>query len=442
MVDTIVAISTPRGAAARGVIRVSGPDSRELVGALCEGGENPQDHGRGVVDSRLLLGRSRTSVPVRLIVTVGPRSFTGEDVVEVHIHGSPMLLEVVQGLLVLEGGRLAGPGEFTRRAYLNGRLDLTRAEAVLALIRAGDDREREAALALLEGGVERRVAVVRDRVLHALVPLELGLDFSDQDVEVPLPAGVVDGLQRSVRDLDALAEGAREQGAARSCFRVVLEGPANAGKSSLFNRLVGRDAALVTPIPGTTRDALCAEIEVDGCRFELVDTAGNDVTRTEADAAAHKQRRRRLREADLVIEVHDLRRPPTRTRPDHLLVLTHLDLWEREDPGAEDEVAACAVSNVTGTGFSALRSAIIARLERGCAAASHGVVHVTTRQAHAFRVASERIGCAMDALSRGSDAELVASDLHAALAQLREVIGEKVGDDVLDRVFRDFCIGK
>lgn len=442
MADTIVAISTPRGAAVRGVIRVSGPDARAVVGALCEGDDSPRDQERGVIDGRLRLGRSRMSVPVRLLVTAGPRSFTGEDVVEVHVDGSPMLLEVVQELLVQEGGRLAEPGEFTRRAYLNGRLDLTRAEAVLALIRAQDDREREAALALLEGGVERRVAVVRDRVLHALVPLELGLDFSDQDVEVPLPEGAADGLRRSVVDLDALAEGAREQGAARSCCRVVLEGPANAGKSSLFNQLVGRDAALVTPIPGTTRDVLCAEIEVDGCRFELVDTAGDDVTRTAADAAAHGQRRRRLREADLVIETHDLRRPPPRARPDHLLVLTHLDLCEGEERASAGRSGAFAVSNVTGEGLVVLRSAIIARLARGAAATSRGPVHVTARQAQSFRVASERIGCAADALSRGCDPELVASDLHVALSQLRDVIGEKVGDDVLDRVFRDFCIGK
>ena len=440
MTDTIVAISTPRGAAARGVIRVSGPDARAIVGALCDGGEDPRDLERGVIDGRLRLGRSRTSASMRLLVTAGPRSFTGEDVVEVHVDGSPLLLEVVQELLVGEGGRLADPGEFTRRAYLNGRLDLTRAEAVLALIRARDDREREAAVALLEGGVARRAAVVRDRVLHALVPLELGFDFSDQDVEVPLPEGAVDGLRRSLLDLDALVEGIREQGAARGCYRAVLEGPANAGKSSLFNRLVGREDALVTPIPGTTRDVLCAEIEVGGCRFELVDTAGGDVTRASADAESHEQRRRRLREADLVIEVHDIRRRPLQARLDQLLVLTHTDLCENDELAASG--AVLGVSSVTGDGVEAVRRAIAERIVERSSASTGGSVLVTARQAHGFRVARERIACAADGLTRGAGPELIASDLHAALAQLREVIGEDVGDDVLDRVFRDFCIGK
>ncbi|MEE2712963.1 MAG: GTPase, partial [Planctomycetota bacterium] len=310
----------------------------------------------------------------------------------------------------------------------------------LALIRARDDREREAAVALLEGGVERRAAVVRDRVLHALVPLELSFDFSDQDVEVPLPEGAVDGLRRSLVDLDALVEGVREQGAARGCYRAVLEGPANAGKSSLFNHLVGREDALVTPIPGTTRDVLCAEVEVEGCRFELVDTAGGDVTRAAADKEAHEQRRRRLREADLVIEVHDIRRRPARARHDQVLVLTHTDLCG-DDPLAESGTAL-AVSNVTGDGVAAVRRAIAVRLVERSSSSANGPVLITGRQAHGFRVARERIASAAEGLDRGEGPELIASDLHAALGHLREVIGEDVGDDVLDRVFRDFCIGK
>lgn len=453
--DTIVAISTPRGAAARGVIRLSGDRARECVDAwfLPMGGQrSAAEVPRGVSQGRFKLGRSRTAAECLVVVAKGPRSFTGEDVVELHLVGAPLLLEVAQELLVRAGARPAEPGEFTRRAYLNGRIDLTRAEAVLALIRAQDDEERRAALALLDGGLERRCAVIRDRVLRALVPLELGLDFSDQDIDIPVPEAAVRGLDRAAAELAELASEGTERAAARHCYRVVLEGPANAGKSSLFNNLLGESAALVTEVAGTTRDVLTGELELGGLRVELVDTAGHDVEAGLPDAEAHASRRRRLREADLVIEVRDVRQAdgdrsavfadragdvvaPRRR------VWTHADLLS---DGARPETATgdVLVSNVSHVGLDALRTAIVDALHAAASSDASRSVQVNARQASGFRAAHRLLDAARHAYANGDDAECVASDLHAVLHELRDVTGEASGDELLDRVFSDFCIGK
>jgi len=358
--------------------------------------------------------------------------------VEFHLAGSPLLLEIAQELCVREGARVAEAGEFTRRAYLNGRLDLTRAEAVLAMIRARDDEERRAALALLEGGLERRLAVIRDRVLRALVPLELALDFSDQDVEILSGADMAPDMERSARELEDLASGAQEAGVQRSCFRVALQGPANAGKSSLFNRLLGEDVSLVTRIAGTTRDALTGEMEVGGVRIELVDTAGDGVTNTLADMRAHEVRRRQLREADLILEVRDLRNAavaPDPGRPGRLRVWTHAD----QVPG-ELGTGDLVVSNLTGVGVDEVRREIGRWL--GESVAGVGPLLITGRQASALRAAADAVRRARGGFAREDGLELVASDLRDALHHLRVLTGESASDDVLDRIFSEFCIGK
>ena len=440
MKDTIVAISTAREPAVRGVIRVSGPEARQVVAPLFHDGPSLERTSRGVMDGQLELGRSGARVAARLLIYGAPRSFTGEDVVELHVDGAPMLLAVLRDLLVRGGCRTAEPGEFTRRAYLNGRLDLSRAEAVLALIRARDETERRAALTLLEGGVERRVVTIRDRVLDVLVPMELAMDFSDQDVEIPIPAAAMDGLAPVAEELRQLASSTAERGAERSRLRVVLEGPANAGKSSLFNRLCGRDAALVTPVPGTTRDVITEEVLMDGRAVELVDTAGDDFTAGPVDREAHAQRRRRLREADVVIQVRDVRRHEPSNGEPGLLALTHGDLLE---PGAgSPDPHAVLISNVTGAGLDRLTEAVCRRLGAPDVQAALAPVHVTGRQGAAFSAAHEHLARAAASLQAGEPAELVASDLHGVLDQLRQVTGEEAGQEVLDRVFRDFCIGK
>lgn len=444
--DTIVAAATAKGPAPRGVIRLSGPCAAACAAAVVRAGAaDVRGSGRGVLETSVAVTADGDgpAVPARLLVFRAPRSFTGEDVVEIHLPGAPVLLDLVQDRLVRAGARPAHAGEFTRRAFLNGRIDLTRAEAVLALTRARDRAGRRAALAWLDGAIERRIAGLRDAIHGVLVPLELSLDFSDQDVEIPVPPEAMRRLGTAEAEAAALASGARIRPLAASRPRVVLEGPPNAGKSTLFNRLVGREAALVDGAAGTTRDVLLGETETAGLRVVVADTAGWGVGTTEADREAHRHRARTLREADLVLEVRDARRVrPDRAPPGarRLRALTHADLV---DPGPACLPGEVPVCGLTGAGVDELRARLataVAGPDRG--AAEGGPPEVNLRHAAALRAAAASIAAARRALDAGAGAEFVAADLRAALAELDPITGADATQDVLDRIFSEFCIGK
>jgi tRNA modification GTPase len=442
--DTIVAVASARGPAARGVVRLSGRRAVALVAARC-GVDAAAFPPRGAHARPAAFGLDTPTAtvrgaqaPVELWVFRAPASYTGEDVVELHLPGSPALLDLVVRLCVADGARVADPGEFTRRAVEAGKLDLTRAEAVLAAVRARDDDELRRAQALLDGGLARELAGAVDRLTALLVPLELALDFSDQDVEIVAPvdhARKVAALAADLRRLAAAPGGA----VLRGLFRVVLRGPANAGKSSLFNALLGRDAALAAPFRGTTRDPLTAEFERGGVRCVLTDTAGDDVFDGPLDAAAGAARERALGEADLVLEVRDVRRggfpdAPPPGAPPALRVATFVDLA----PDVRVPAGALRVAAPTGEGIAALGDAIAAALSRGADAAPF---LVSARVAGAAAEAADALDRAVEALPT-EPPEFAASDLRAALRALRGLTHADPADPVLDRIFRDFCIGK
>jgi tRNA modification GTPase len=470
--DTLVAIATARGAAERGVIRLAGPRAFEMVGARFDA----DDGGAGVEALRAAVA-SRSAAALRgrfslrgteaarrapgwadaasavdLWLFRAPRSYTGDDLVELHLPGAPALLDLAVRLLVADGARPAEPGEFTRRAAEAGKLDLTRAEAILATISARDADEHRRARALLDGGLAREVAARIDRVIELLVPLELALDFSDQDVEIVAP-------ERHAADLRALAVALRVastpvRGAARRTLRrVVLRGPANAGKSTLFNALLGRDVALAAPVAGTTRDVLVGLWERGGASAMLTDTAGDDVHGGMHDAAAHAARERALLEADLVLEVRDLRRggwPARRPAegPPFLCVGTFADLTASASPAESGTRAPTgyAVHRVAAPyeiGVRELADALARALADAASesAADAAPFLVTARVAGLFGAAAEAVARAAEALET-SPVECAASDLRAALRALRAIVFAEGTDPVLDRIFRDFCIGK
>jgi tRNA modification GTPase len=433
---TIVALSSTPGPAPRGVVRISGPDAFEIA-ARSFIPDVPGPLGRGFRAGSFVLDRRGSACPAHLWCFEGPASYTGEDVIEVHSFGAPKLLDMIVRRLVGSGARLAAPGEFTRRALLNGKIDLTRAEAVCAIIRARDEDEHRKARALLEGGLARAIATFVDRLVALLVPIELQLDFSDQDVVIVQPADHAARIRALAADLATFHDASRPE-ARRIWPRVVLRGPANAGKSSLFNALLRDDVALATPMRGTTRDVLCAEWRHGDARALLVDTAGDDVTGSAIDDLAHDARERALLEADLVLEVRDVRTggwpPPSGSA---LPVATMADL-----PGARAprHGEAAVVSNVTGEGMDRLRERIVAAL--AASAGERGAPFlVTARHSGQLREAERALDRAASAAG-SLPAELVASDLRAALRALRGVVGAEDGDPVLDRIFSEFCIGK
>ena len=494
--DTIVAVSTPRGAGARGVIRVSGPRAIPIVEAqfVADGTAASRTGTLDGIDWRLVtgrlrLGRSGVTAPAFVVVMRAPRSYTTEDQVELHLPGAPMLLDVVVELLVREGARPAEAGEFTRRAFLAGRIDLTQAEAVAAVIEARSEDERRAALSLLGGGLRHDVDKLADAVVVALTPLELGLDFSDQDIEIVEPEGFDRDLAELERRIDRLVDRRRTAGAVGARRRVVLTGPANAGKSSLFNRLVGDDRSLVSVLPGTTRDYLEGRLVIGDVEVTIVDTAGTGVARDELDDEAEKARSDQVGRADFVLEIRDGRTvvdgnpeggndtfvasavddddddddaSVAADRHPGFHVFTHGDLVppsarpargsDRHVDGDVDsnpsdvdssvnDAAALWVSTVTGEGLDDL----IGRLEHELVeltGASPAFLRLHRRHQDGLLAARDAIVRAREGLSMQAGDELVAADLRDALQALRGITGVEYEEEVLDRIMRDFCIGK
>jgi tRNA modification GTPase len=441
--DTIAALASVRGPAALSVIRISGREAFAVLDALCLGlpGGPPR---WGARRARLRLGRSTLSLPVRVFTMPGPRSFTGEDQVELHLPGGEGLARMTMELLLRAGARQARPGEFTRRAYRNGKLDLAQAEAVAALVHAESEAERRGALALLREGLGADARGLAEGIVEMLVPLELDLDFSDQDIDIVVP----ETLGESLRQLEARARALAEEPPAltrtRQRPRVVLAGPPNAGKSSLFNRLTRRELALVSNREGTTRDYLEAEMDCEGVAILLVDTAGRGFEGSAPDEVAHRLREREIVRADLVLEVGDVRhaRAPSLANSaeiPRLQVLTHGDLCP-ESPSAT--AGAILIAGDSDRGLDALRRKIAETLMAARGSASASLADHARRRAETFVEVREALTRAREALADELGHELVAEDLQEARRALRRLTGEDYDEAVLDRIMARFCIGK
>lgn len=439
--DTIAALATAAGGGV-GIIRLSGPDAIAVVTRAFDGlPVNAQPR-------RLYHGWWCSSDGQRLdeglcVIFVGPSSFTGEDVAEVHLHGGGLSLRRCLEVCWAAGARPAEPGEFSRRAFSNGRLDLTRAEAIADLVAAQTDRELARARVHLRGALYDRVMAAREAVLQLRARLEVCIDFVEEDVPVIAltgPDGLAGNAASLGRELKELAGTYRSGRLFHDGARVVLAGAPNAGKSSLFNVLCGSDRAIVTPHAGTTRDVLEATVDLLGVPVTLVDTAGLRETDDVVETAGVDRARQQVEAADLVVQVIDGTEPPASNgfdqRSDGLVVAAKADLagW-RTLPGA------LAVSVVDGQGVEALVEAIVAGLGAGPEPES-GLVIARERQQRALLRAADALLEARSALDGGASPELAAVDVQEAMDALGELVGLTTIEDVLDRLFSTFCIGK
>ena len=447
--DTIAAIASPPGPGLRGVIRLSGPNAWEV--ALGDFVDDPGQRQRvpdrlkgrsGRVNGVYRLEILRPRLPVSLLFWSAPRSYTGQDVVEVHTTGSVPLLGLLLSHFLVRGARQAGPGEFTLRAFLSGRIDLTQAEAVLGVIDARTPSQLSAALDQLGGGLASPLKVLRERLLDVLAHLEANLDFNDEaDVDELGRAELSESLASSAADLAALADRLKGRDRPEGLPSVVLVGPPNAGKSRLFNALLGRERALVSAIPGTTRDYLSALCECDGLSIRLTDTAGEDEASSAIEIRAQDFRAEQTERADLLLvctpsdAIFRLPLPPL---PDHrrLLVTTKCDLKPLAGPSE-----AIPTSASTGAGLELLRKAIAVSL-RSQAVEDDLATTTGARCRESLIRASESLASASMAVALSAGDELVAIDLRQAIDDLGRVVGVVVSDDILDRIFRRFCIGK
>lgn len=440
--DTIAAPATAPGRALRGIVRVSGTRSLDCAAAVFRGGDLRAALTASIVTGDVLLPRNLGPVPAMAYVWPGTRSYTRQPTVELHLPGSPPILDAVLELLCQAGARLARPGEFTLRAFLAGRLDLTQAEAVLGVIDARGSEQLQTALSQLAGGLAGPLADLRSRLLDLLAHLEAGLDFVDEDIEFISAAELIHQLTAASQQVTQLAERMRSRRDPADLPRVVLVGPPNAGKSSLLNALAGQDSAIVSPQAGTTRDYVTARFTIDGQEFLLIDTAGEDRFASENSIAglAQATANREQRNADVTLHCIDATTANSIISAKSTIDGDHqLLVWTKCDRALPPDSAGIATSSHTGAGLDALRRVIAGRLAE---LSSGAVASTAARCGESLDRAAAALTHATELAGRQAGEELVAAEVRAALEGLGEVAGAVYTDDVLDRVFSRFCIGK
>jgi tRNA modification GTPase len=435
--DTIVAIATPPGRGGIGVVRVSGPRAADISSGLIDRAEPLEP--RHATFTRVRCGATLID---HAVVTFfpAPHSYTAEDVVELSAHGSPVILRAIVEAAIASGARLAEPGEFTLRAYLNGRLDLMQAEAVADLIEAATPLQARAAFDQLEGTLTREIVAIDAALFDLIARLEASVDFPDEGYHFADPREIGEAIEKALQSMSRLIADARRGRLIREGLQVAIVGRPNVGKSSLFNALVGASRAIVTDVPGTTRDLVTEVVDISGLRITLVDTAGlrDAVEVVEREGVARSTQAAGV--ADLVLVVVDEDAPDVWSASSgedvkHFVVQSKMDLG-RPDRGVP-------VSAVTGEGIERLRDAIASALDadpRRDPPAITNVRHAALlERAREALVRAKRAAVSIDG---PLPEEFVLVDLQQARAALEEITGRRTSDDVLAHIFERFCIGK
>ncbi|NLO66121.1 MAG: tRNA uridine-5-carboxymethylaminomethyl(34) synthesis GTPase MnmE [Firmicutes bacterium] len=460
--DTIAAIATPLGEGGIGIVRISGPEAVSIGDQMfaAKRGDTLAELGTYKVRyGRVLEPETNRQLDEALaLVMLAPHSYTGEDVVEIQCHGGVVVIREILDLALRLGARLAEPGEFTKRAFLNGRLDLSQAEAVMDIIQSQTRLGLEVAVDQLEGSLSRRIVSLGEHLFDIVVRVEASIDFPEDDLPEILPDEIDDVIVQSLEELDELLATADEGKMLREGLRTVITGRPNVGKSTLLNKLLDENRALVTDIPGTTRDAIEETINLRGIPLRLVDTAGIRETGDVVERLGVERSLELLDQADLVLHVLDrsvplseddlalLQRTEGRRR---LILINKADLppvWDAVELGELSESPVLETSLVTEDRqvVDELAEAILACIGSGRTVSAVGSRAMLTRARHkqAVQNAQASLRQALETVRQGLPLDLIAVDLYAALEFLGEITGETVRENVLDRIFAQFCIGK
>ncbi|WP_295881389.1 tRNA uridine-5-carboxymethylaminomethyl(34) synthesis GTPase MnmE [uncultured Thiohalocapsa sp.] len=444
--ETIAAVATPPGVGAVGIVRVSGPRVPDIAMVLL--GRLPAP--RQAVLADFLASDGEPIDQGLALYFPAPHSFTGEHVLELQGHGGPVVLDRLLARVLALGARAARPGEFSERAFLEGKLDLTRAEAIADLIAAGTEQQARLAARSLRGAFAQRVDALLQALTRVRVQVEATLDFPEEDLDPDLAVSVAADLARLLADVDRLLGTAQRGERLRDGLLVVLAGAPNAGKSSLLNALAETDRAIVTPVPGTTRDLLHADVQIDGLPLRVVDTAGLRLSPDPIEQEGVRRAREQIDQADLVLWIIDDADPNAEhaapadlpSQVPRLTIRNKIDRSGRE-PGAQstaDGAAVLACSATTGAGLADLRRALTRHA--GLGADAGGELSARRRHLDALRRTRALLVTAAQAQADAAPPELVAEDLRLAQHSLGEITGAVSSDELLGRIFSEFCIGK
>ena len=448
--DTIAALATPAGVAALAVIRVSGPDAPGIAAGVL--GSPPLPRTATHADYKALEGAVVDDVVATLYVA--PNSYTGEDSLEISCHGSPFIAQKILADLFARGCRPARPGEFTQRAFLNGRMDLSQAEAVMDLISARSERALASARQVLRGALGRHLARLVDEILGSLATVEAYIDFPDEDLPAEDRKRLGERIASALAGAGQLLATERTGALLREGIGTIILGEPNVGKSSLLNRIVGRDRAIVSSEPGTTRDFIEERVNVGPHGLRLVDTAGLNPVASGIEALGIEKTLEIARGADLFLLVLDATLPsPTLpaalqqciTSSNTIVVLNKVDLLgdqRRPVASAPSGLRSVEVSALDGTGLERLQEEV-ARLAEGLQTTiGDEQIAINARHAHYLAEARDCLSGALGKIAHGAPAELLASDLRGALGALGEIAGKVDNERMLDQLFASFCIGK
>ena len=455
--DSIVALSTPPGRSGIGVIRISGPDAIDILRQLTDSPTfNPEPN---LLTLKKIVNPFSGEILDQALVCFfeGPHSFTGEDVLELHCHGSPIVLRAVIDAVLKLNARLANPGEFSLRAVANGRMQLTEAEAIRDLIDAQTEQAVRQATRQLEGEISQRLKPAKDMLVEIIVRLESSLEFVEDDLPAVEQDQIIEKLENLRTDLTALALTFSQGRLLHEGLTVALVGRPNVGKSSLFNMLLGHSRAIVTDIPGTTRDTISEPIDIDGVPIVLIDTAGIRGSTDEIETLGIDRTRQQAADADLIVAIFDGSKPLTAEdgivlseveTKRHVIAINKSDLEAFSPNGLLDRpvslescVESVTVSAKTSAGLDDLRAAILKPFDRG-SSSPEGLLITNARHHDLLTRAIEELTSSERLVRERASEELTLVGLHNALKFLGQITGETTTEEMLGQIFSTFCIGK
>jgi tRNA modification GTPase len=459
--DTIAAISTPLGEGGIGIVRLSGKDSIEIVERIFSSQKNKSLKDLG--SYKVIYGHIKDLVTGEeideVLVTVmhSPYSYTREDVVEINCHSGIVTLRRTLELVLKEGARLAEPGEFTKRAFINGRIDLTQAEAVLDLIKSKTDESRRIAIEQLQGGLSEKISTLRDGLKELCAHVEAYIDFPEDDIETASKEDMLESMKEIEKELQKLLKTYDEARFFREGLSTAIVGRPNVGKSSLLNALLQKDRAIVTALPGTTRDVIEEYLNINGLPLRIMDTAGIRDVQNIAEKEGVKRSLQSIENADIVIAVFD-RSEPLKDEDfevmekikgkNALIVLNKCDLSSAFDNVAlSSRLAHCDfrvlnISAIKGDGLMELKELIFNSSVKNWKEEREGVLITNLRHKIAIENAIASIGRAMSGFAEKKPLEIIALELRDSLDRVGEIVGAVTTEDILDSIFKNFCIGK